>query len=100
MNFILARWRSSLGVHDADTHPNFATVPRTLAISPFGETVLFESSPDFLHKKQSPPFWVNFVFGALEKIRTPDLLVRSQTLYPAELPAQNILKCLLGFKPP
>ncbi len=25
--------------------------------------------------------------GALEGIRTPDLLVRSQTLYPTELPA-------------
>ena len=28
--------------------------------------------------------------GALEGIRTPDLLVRSQTLYPAELRAQVI----------
>ena len=27
--------------------------------------------------------------GALEGIRTPDLLVRSQTLYPAELRARN-----------
>ena len=27
--------------------------------------------------------------GALEGIRTPDLLVRSQTLYPAELRAQS-----------
>lgn len=26
-------------------------------------------------------------FGTLEGIRTPDLLVRSQTLYPTELPA-------------
>ena len=31
--------------------------------------------------------------GALEKIRTPGLLIRSQTLYPAELPAhKNLLK--------
>ncbi len=29
----------------------------------------------------------NCLFGALKKIRTPDLLVRSQTLYPAELSA-------------
>ena len=29
------------------------------------------------------------LFGALKKIRTPDLLVRSQTLYPAELSAQK-----------
>ena len=28
------------------------------------------------------------IYGALEGIRTPDLLVRSQTLYPAELRAQ------------
>ena len=32
----------------------------------------------------------DFCFGAPEKIRTPDLLVRSQTLYPAELPAHTI----------
>ena len=30
--------------------------------------------------------------GALEGIRTPDLLVRSQTLYPTELRAQNHLE--------
>ena len=28
--------------------------------------------------------------GALEGTRTPDLLIRSQTLYPAELPARNV----------
>lgn len=28
------------------------------------------------------------LLGALEEIRTPDLLIRSQTLYPTELPAQ------------
>ena len=31
----------------------------------------------------------NEFFGALEGTRTPDLLVRSQSLYPTELPAQN-----------
>ena len=30
-------------------------------------------------------------FGVPEGIRTPDLLVRSQTLYPAELQAQTCL---------
>ena len=30
-----------------------------------------------------------FFHGALKKIRTPDLLVRSQTLYPAELSAHT-----------
>ena len=29
-------------------------------------------------------------YGALEGIRTPDLLVRSQTLYPTELRAQYV----------
>ena len=31
------------------------------------------------------------LYGALEGIRTPDLLVRSQTLYPAELRAHATL---------
>ena len=30
-----------------------------------------------------------FIFGTPEGIRTPDLLVRSQTLYPTELPART-----------
>ena len=32
------------------------------------------------------------LFGALEGTRTPDLLVRSQSLYPAELQAHSLLK--------
>ncbi len=39
-------------------------------------------------KKQQHNLAVVLLFGALKKIRTPDLLVRSQTLYPAELSAQ------------
>ena len=31
---------------------------------------------------------MDVLLGALEEIRTPDLLIRSQTLYPTELPAQ------------
>ena len=34
--------------------------------------------------------------GALGGIRTPDRLVRSQELYPAELPAQSKLIMFLG----
>ena len=30
-----------------------------------------------------------FIFGALKGTRTPGLLIRSQTLYPAELPARR-----------
>ena len=36
--------------------------------------------------------------GALEGIRTPDLLVRSQTLYPTELRAHNPSRNLLNKK--
>ena len=38
---------------------------------------------------------VEEVFGALGGIRTPDRLVRSQELYPAELPAQRKLIMLI-----
>ncbi len=41
---------------------------------------------DTLKKFTLFPFFI--ISGALEGIRTPDLLVRSQTLYPAELRAQ------------
>ena len=34
---------------------------------------------------------VSLFFGALQGIRTPDLLVRSQTLYPAELAAHFLM---------
>ena len=38
-------------------------------------------------KKITHPEKPRCVIGALEETRTPDLLIRSQTLYPAELPA-------------
>ena len=38
-------------------------------------------------KKEEQYLMVSLFFGALQGIRTPDLLVRSQTLYPAELAA-------------
>ena len=42
-----------------------------------------------LQKVKSPENAVfTGLFGTLEGIRTPDLLVRSQTLYPTELPAR------------
>ena len=36
--------------------------------------------------------------GALEGIRTPDLLVRSQTLYPTELRAHVTYQIYINFK--
>ena len=40
----------------------------------------------FIKKREAIPKY-HFSFGALQGIRTPDLLVRSETLYPAELAA-------------
>ena len=37
------------------------------------------------------------VLGAPEETRTPDLLIRSQTLYPAELPARNVYYNTIRF---
>ena len=37
-------------------------------------------------------------YGALEGIRTPDLLIRSQTLYPTELPAHLVCNRLVRCK--
>tara|TARA_S200000501_G_scaffold352768_1_gene371929 strand:- start:295 stop:498 length:204 start_codon:yes stop_codon:yes gene_type:complete len=53
--------------------------------------VLTPSSQNF--EREVTVFSVN---GALGGIRTPDRLVRSQELYPAELPAQRKLIMLLG----
>ena len=39
----------------------------------------------------------NLSFGAPEETRTPDLLIRSQTLYPAELPAHVRLFSTAGY---
>ena len=39
-------------------------------------------------KTKKEPAIKQVPFGALKRIRTHDLLVRSQTLYPTELPAQ------------
>ena len=48
-------------------------------------TVGFESLS--AHNKNTIAKRLWCIYGALEGTRTPDLLVRSQTLYPAELPA-------------
>ena len=39
-------------------------------------------------KQKKKDILSDVLLGALEEIRTPDLLIRSQTLYPTELPAQ------------
>ena len=56
-------------------------------------------------KPSALPSWaISRSNGALEGIRTPDLLVRSQTLYPAELRAQLTLLIKMvapsGIEPP
>ena len=44
-------------------------------------------------RKEPVTFFMSQALGAPEGTRTPDLLIRSQTLYPAELPA-HILLCV------
>ena len=47
-------------------------------------------NPDERTNEKGPPFGGPFVIcGAPGEIRTPDLLVRSQTLYPTELRAHR-----------
>ena len=48
-------------------------------------------------KKNPATFVTGFFFGAPEETRTPDLLIRSQTLYPAELPAHTRLFSTAGY---
>ena len=55
---------------------------------PKGSGVRFNLQPN----KKAPTFVNAFLFGVLGGTRTPDPLVRSQILYPAELQAQ---KCLV-----
>ena len=47
------------------------------------------NSPQTRINKEKPAVKRVLCYGALKKIRTPDLLVRSQTLYPAELSAHT-----------
>ena len=50
------------------------------------------SSPaEFSYKTKKQLTFVNCFVGALEGTRTPDPLIRSQVLYPAELPAHNAI---------
>ena len=49
----------------------------------------FESHPAY--KKNRYPGWDNGFSGTPEGTRTPDLLIRSQSLYPTELPAHFAL---------
>ena len=62
------------------------TVRRTVFLTPLTLSG-FESPQFYKNKKREAIPKYHFSFGALQGIRTPDLLVRSQTLYPAELAA-------------
>ena len=43
------------------------------------------STPFLIQIRKPIPVWVSVLLGALEGTRTPDLLIRRQALYPAEL---------------
>ena len=51
---------------------------------------LFKTLPQIKNKEERRSC-DTLLYGTPEGIRTPDLLVRSQTLYPAELPAHFLL---------
>ena len=64
------------------------------SLRPQDRTLEFECYPEL--KKKKGPAWGPFVFfGAPGEIRTPDRLVRSQVLYPAELRAHCLIVCVL-----
>ena len=54
------------------------------------------SSPLYYFKIKQTPKRVSVLFGALQGTRTPDLLVRSQSLYPAELAAHFLCSIILA----
>ena len=54
-------------------------------------TVGFYLSSPFPAIKNPDTRWVSGFFGTPEGTRTPDLLIRSQSLYPTELPAHGAL---------
>ena len=54
-------------------------------------TVEFYLSSPFPVIKNPDTRWVSGFFGTPEGTRTPDLLIRSQSLYPTELPAHGAL---------
>ena len=70
----------------------------TLALllsSPFWLNVsIYVSAKSFSKRKRSFLNEMTAFFGTAEGIRTPDLLVRSQTLYPAELQPHTTLESL------
>ena len=66
----------------------------------FTPCTLSGSNPRKAAEKQKNPQTFQFAGsdGALEGIRTPDLLIRSQTLYPTELPAHLVCNRLVRCK--
>ncbi len=64
----------------------------TRCVSAASTPSLREFSFQRTKEKTTIPNGIVVFSGALKKIRTPDLLVRSQTLYPAELSAHAIFR--------
>ena len=53
------------------------------------KTVQKPCTHDLQNKKAMKSFDFTALFGAMEGTRTPGLLIRSQSLYPAELPTHT-----------
>ena len=79
--FLMARRKGLEGLRPSRSQARW---PDCVRLRREGVRVLYT----FRHKKiKPPPKWLLY-FGAPEGTRTPDLLVRSQSLYPTELPAR------------
>ena len=65
-----------------------AALPAPSIQIPKGGTALWAAEP----KKKDMTYGHVLLFGTAEGIRTPDLLVRSQSLYPAELQPLTVLQ--------
>ncbi|SBW03966.1 hypothetical protein KL86CLO1_11847 [uncultured Eubacteriales bacterium] len=57
-----------------------------------GGAIAPERTINLPYHKNDHTFWCGHFYGTAEGIRTPDLLVRSQTLYPTELQPHTALR--------
>ena len=83
----LVRWKGPLSRALSDSPPDCRTRPGR---KPAGRAFRVPSRGilETTKKEEVLRFRKTSSFGALEGTRTPGLLIRSQTLYPAELPAR------------
>ena len=84
------------GIRDIHVVRAIASLPAILSNSHSHRARFGSSQSRRTHQKKGAHRLVSpFLFGAPGEIRTPDLLVRSQTLYPTELRAQKTVPTVI-----